>query len=192
MLYFDNVISVILGSIIGVNLGLRHDFLYGMESTLFFHLCIIDFPSLPPTFSLCQLSPLPLLLPPTPITKRAGVGTFCRVFGCMWSRHYKLSVPSSGANFSSTWFQNMDRPAFKRRWEWVSCSPDNAVEDVEFVLNMAVIGFEDLPPRPHLGHRMQEPNTLMRLVFFCVFISLKEYWLVKYHLIWAPLEVGNK
>lgn len=38
-------------------------FLYGMESTLFFHLCFIDFPSLPPTFSLCQLLTQPLLLP---------------------------------------------------------------------------------------------------------------------------------
>lgn len=40
MLYFDNVISLILGSIMGVNLGLRHDFpLWHGEHIIFSSLC---------------------------------------------------------------------------------------------------------------------------------------------------------
>lgn len=63
MLYFDSVISLILESIMGVNLGLHHDFPLWRGKHIIFSVCVIDFPSLPPTFSLCQLLPLSLLLP---------------------------------------------------------------------------------------------------------------------------------
>lgn len=64
MLYFDSVISLIPERIMAVNLGLHHDFpLWHREHIIFFHLYFIDFPLLPPTFSLCHLLTQPFLLP---------------------------------------------------------------------------------------------------------------------------------
>lgn len=72
-------------------------FLYGMESTLFFHLCFIDFPSLPPTFSLCQLLTLPLLLLHT---------LWRQVEFLLWATGSPGTdnAPSSGGDLVSVWF----------------------------------------------------------------------------------------
>lgn len=70
MLYFDNVISLILGSIMGVNLGLRHDFpLWHGEHIIFSSLCYWFPLTSSHIFSLPAVTSAPSA---PPLTERAG------------------------------------------------------------------------------------------------------------------------
>ena len=104
-----------------------------MESTLFFHLCFIDLPSHPPTFSLCQLFTLPLLLPHT---LRGLVESVSAVFLTWESRHWLKLRPQVRSSSLHGFKRKISPGLWTRLQEGISRplrSEHETLEDVQSV-----------------------------------------------------------